>query len=445
MRKRPLFLSACVFLAGLVCCKYRSMILIIVLGAWLCYECFCGIRSKRIKIAAGRSVLLLSAFILGNMHMQNELDFRNAYLSKMKDGNEVTVWGEIIKIETTSTGNPRLILSDCFVSLEEEVLPCNDVMVYPSSNRYQVGEIHKITGQLNLFEQARNEGGFDSRGFYQSQQIDFCIYLEKSQLLKAQSNEVESMLLSIKAALAKVYSTSTSERTAGFLAGMILGDRSGLEADLKQLFTNGGIAHILAISGLHVSIIGRSLYGAIRKRGVEFVTAGLLAGTILLMYCFMVGNGMSAVRAVGMMLLFFLAQMLGRSYDMLNALGAAVWFLLLENPFLIEYSGFWFSVSALIGVGFVGTTLSQLVERGKGVLMSVGITLTTLPIVAYCYYEIPLYSPLVNFILLIIIYRIKKHHSIILLLITHIVGNKIQLVFMLNIMSLGSTNIDKCI
>ena len=85
---------------------------------------------------------------------------------------------------------------------------------------------------------------------------------------------------------------------------------------------------------------------------------------------------------------------------MLNALGAAVWFLLLENPFLIEYSGFWFSVSALIGVGFVGTTLSQLVERGKGVLMSVGITITTIPIVAYCYYEIPLYSPLVNFILL---------------------------------------------
>ena len=157
MRKRPLFLYACVFLTGLVYCKYNRVECLVVLVVWLCYEVFCGIRRMRIKLAAGRSFLLLSVFILGNMHMQTQLEYRDAYLSKMKDGKEITVWGEITKIETTSTGNPRLILSECFVSLEGEALPCNDVMVYPSSNQYQVGEIHKMTGQLNLFEHFKIE------------------------------------------------------------------------------------------------------------------------------------------------------------------------------------------------------------------------------------------------------------------------------------------------
>ena len=109
---------------------------------------------------------------------------------------------------------------------------------------------------------------------------------------------------------------------------------------------------------------------------------------------------------------------------MLNALGAMCWLMLWDNPFLLEYSGFWFSVMALVGVGFVGKVLSEqednkqqsLRKSGimhwrmgvrklqgdikKGLWMSFGITLTTLPITAFCYYEIPLYSPLVNCVVL---------------------------------------------
>lgn len=408
MRKRPLFLCACVFLAGLVCCRYHRAELIGFLVLWLLYEWFCGIRHHRIKIAAGRSIALLSAFILGNTHMLSEMSFREAYLSKIEDGDEVTVWGEITKLESiatvqwdsTETTSFRLYLSDCYISLNEAYLPCNNVMVYTSSNQYQVGQIHTITGELHMFEKAANEGGFDSRTYYQSQKIDFCVYEEKSQLLDAGANWLRDEILSLKNAMQQVYERCVPEKTAGFLEGMVIGDRGNLDAEVKALFTDGGIAHILAISGLHVSIIGRGLYNVIRNRGINFKLAGFLAGTLLMGYCYMVGSGMSAVRAVGMMLIFFGAQILGKSYDMLNSLGAMVLYLLWENPFLLEYSGFWFSILALIGVGFVGDVFSKTVTRGRGFLMSVGITLTTLPVVAYCYYEIPLYAPLVNFLLL---------------------------------------------
>ena len=394
MRKRTLFLIACIFVTGLVCYRYQRYELGIVPCGWLLYEWICYSRCNKRKLWAGRCAMLLSAFFLGNCHMAQEMAYRDTYLSRIKDGERVTVLGEVIKSEFNEKSKKNSIyLSDCYIFLQGVTLSCNDVLVYSTKSQYEIGEIHKITGELKMFEGPRNEGSFDSRSYYQSLKIDFAIYEKESSLMSEAGNGIKTAILSLKEEIGQVYKQHVSERTAGFLSGMILGDKSGLEKDLKELFTDGGLAHILAISGLHVSIIGRGFYRITRKRGIGFASAGILAGVLLLAYCFMVGNGMSAVRAVGMMLIFFLSQICGRSYDMLNSLGAMVLFLLWENPFLLEYSGFWFSVASLIGVGYVGNLWGKFG-------MSVGITLTTLPLVALGYYEIPLYAPIINFLLL---------------------------------------------
>ena len=428
MRKRPLFLFACVFLTGLACKRYDAVILCLLIAGVLGVEVFYGMKHKNRKRMAGRSVLLLSAFLIGMVHMHREEVFRDAYMSKIVDDTTGVVFGEISKIEHTDYG-VRMILSDCYIRLEEEIVPCNDVMVYASVSHFQVGEIHKITGQLNTFETARNQGNFDARTFYQSQKIDFSIWCEENVCLdsgdvgkegdfslRTMEYRIKNALLSLRDNLETVFVNSMESKPAGFFIGMILGDKTNLDERLKELFTLGGISHILAISGLHVSIIGRGLYNQLRKRGFGFGLSGIFAGVLLVAYCYMVGYGMSAVRAVGMMLISFVGQYLGRSYDMLNALGAMVLFLLWDNPFLLEYSGFWFSIMALIGVGFVGKVLSEQVEDEKNdeknkimtlwgsltksLWMCTGITITTLPIVSMCYYEVPLYSSFVNFILL---------------------------------------------
>lgn len=425
MRKRPLLWFACVFLSGLAFERYKLYSLIFALIVCIGVEIYYGAKYKVFWKGAVRSFVLLSAFLLGMAHMRIKENFREAYMSNVCNGDTVIVWGEILKIENTDYG-VRMILSDCYISLNEENIPCNDVLVYASSNHFHVGEIHRITGKLNLFERARNQGNFDACTFYQSQKIDFSIWCETYTCLDEGSIETEeylsfrtieyrlkNTLLLLRDNLKSVFTNCMELKSAGFFTGMLLGDKTNLENKIKELFTLGGISHILAISGLHVSMIGRNFYQILRRMGIPFLGAGAMAGILLLAYGYLVGNSMSAVRAIGMMCIFFFAQYLGRSYDMLNALGAMVIVLLWDNPFLLEYSGFWFSVMALIGVGFVGNTFSgvgfaeklfpgaALVEKiFSGVAMSLGITLTTLPVVAYCYYEIPLYSPLVNAIVL---------------------------------------------
>lgn len=394
MRKRPLMLLACVFLTGLVYQKYslKGMAVIVLFG--LLAELWYGRQTKNYIKVAGRSIVLLSAFLLGIFHMRQEMEFRAAYMSKIVDGSQVTVWGELIKWETAEYGN-RGILSDCYICVEDEVMPCNDLMVYTSNDQYEIGQIHKITGKVNRFSKARNEGNFDARLYYQSLKIDFAIDEEQSIMLGTVQSKWKTALYALREKMRLVYESCLTQTAAGFYQAMVLGDKTGLDEALKELFLIGGISHILAISGLHISIIGRGMYRFLRSRGVGFALSGLSGGWLLLSYCMMVGTSVSTVRAVGMMLLFFIAQWIGRSYDMLNSLGGMVLILLWENPFLIENSGFWFSVTALLGVGVVGK------ELGKGGLcISLGITLATLPVTALAYYEVPLYSPWVNFVVL---------------------------------------------
>lgn len=408
MRKRPLLWFACVFLSGLAFERYESMGLLLIPLLVIGEEIYFGVKHKANWKVAGRSLILLSAFLLGMWHMEAEESFRTGYMRELDStSKEVIVWGQVQEIKHTDYG-VRMRLSDCCIRLRKQYVPCNDVLVYASSTHFQVGEIHKIKGQLNRFESARNEGNFNSLVFYQSQKIDFAVWLESSQKIGVRESAVRDFLLALKIRLLQVLQYNMDESASGFFSGVLLGDKTNLAKEVKDLFELGGISHILAISGLHVSMIGRNFYRLLRKCGCRFVGAGILAAGLLLLYGYIVGNSMSAVRAIGMMLIFFLGQCMGRSYDMLNALGAMVLVLMWDNPFLLEYSGFWFSVMALIGVGFVGDTFSKAFESDakgirkslfkikSGLMMSLGITIATLPVVASCYYEIPLYSILVN-------------------------------------------------
>ena len=394
MRKRPLVYLACVFLTGLVCQRYQIKGMAVVGLLLLLYEGYVGWKAKRLLKTAGRSMVLLSAFFLGILHMDCEIAFRDTYMSKISDGGRITVWGELLKIEDTDYGK-RGLLSDCYIDFGEGIAPCNDIVVYTSKDLNQIGQIHKITGKVNMFSKARNEGNFDSLVYYQSLKIDFAVDEETCIVLEKEADIWKAFLLSIREHISQVYQECLSEKAAGFYMAMVLGNKIYLEESLKDLFLIGGISHILAISGLHVSILGRGMYRIMRRGGTGFAIAGICSGALLVGYGTMVGGSTSTIRAVGMLLIYFMAQWIGRSYDMLNAFGGMVLFLLWQNPFLIENSGFWFSVTALIGVGYVGESLDF-----GGLWMSLGITLTTLPVTALSYFEVPIYAPLVNFLVL---------------------------------------------
>ena len=452
MRKRPLLLWACVFVLGLLIGWLMAgelpastyVIMIVAAAAALaCYAALPYLVQHKYKRFWLRICGLALILICGILHMQSQIRFRERELEQIREGADISLCGEIYKKEYRKE-QLRIYLKNCYAVSDQTSVACNQVMLDLPTDDYLIGELLFVNGKVHTFSSATNEGGFDERNFYFSQKIDFAVKDPRTERAATENNgqaglrvPTSERLWRLRQRISEVYRNAMDQTLAGVLSVMLVGDKSRIDTETKSLYQKAGISHILAISGLHVSLVGMGLYRFFRRRGLKYGTAFGAAFAVILSYAFMSGNGVSTQRAVGMMLLCMLADVLGRGYDLLNALGGVVLLLLWENPFLIGYSGFQFSVTAILVIGTAGTCIPVEAEKrdeykkaGRGTERKVdekegasvaevgrsggirvlqcmnklygasAVWLGTLPLVALYYYEIPTYAALLNMLVL---------------------------------------------
>ena len=124
----------------------------------------------------------------------------------------------------------------------------------------------------------------------------------------------------------------------------MLGEKGELEDEEKLRYQMGGIMHIIAISGLHVSILGVGLYNLLKKAGFGIWFSGLAVLFLMLQYGILTGGSVSALRAVCMLFLSVGAKLLGRIYDSVTALSIAAILLLMDSPAYLFSSSFLMSM-----------------------------------------------------------------------------------------------------
>lgn len=403
MLKRPLCGLAVGFLLG---------ILIFVLEKWYCILAVITVitalavsacKQRQWKRGAFVMMLFLIACFCGSSRYQYQWKIRKACQSQITDGMHLRVQG-VLDSKEYKNNQYIYYLKDCFASFPTGILPCNQIIAYSDTDEISIGKTLIINGTIEEFQIALNEGNFDEKSYYYSRGIDFKINPITVERCYGKENGFREALYLFRENVKQVYEAYMEKEDAGVMSTMTLGDKSLLDAEIKSLYQGAGISHILAISGLHISVIGMSLYKILRKIGLPYTVSGILAGGCMMAYAIMTGLSASTIRAVLMFLLMLLGQSLGRSYDSLNALCVAAVFLLWENPFLVEYAGFLFSFAAVLGVVIVGKTLEKVFlpqrKLAKTLLVSLAIQLTTLPLVAVFYYELPMYTMPVNLVVL---------------------------------------------
>ena len=305
-------------------------------------------------------------------------------------------------------------LTDCFVREQkgthlyhfsmQEPVSCNGILAYSDSDLVSIGEIVILNGTAELWKTAVNEGNFDAQAFYLARKTDFA--LKNLTLLEKHGRKSfwREGLFALKLRLKEVYAAAMEPLACGVMTAMVTGDRTLLDEETKRLYQTAGLSHVMAISGLHISIIGMTLYRFLRKRGCTFGTAGIIAGICLYGYGTMAGMGTSIQRSAGMFGLLLLAQAAGKSYDSLNALGLMGLILLWRNPYLLWDAGFQFSFAAIVGVVWLGGCISfadgSHRKQKETLFVSAAVQLATLPVVTWYYYEIPLYALPVNLLVL---------------------------------------------
>lgn len=353
------------------------------------YSTWNNLIKKKLLKTVGVWVILLIVFMISYMNCRSQSEYGNQYLSEVTDGESVTFCGKVYKREFSNNHYKYYLSNNSKFS----------VIVYSDDDVMQIDDISLISGKVHKFEAASNEGAFEQDIFYNSQKILFAIYLDKILDIKSPNLSVKKFLYRLKDILGNRMLSLSDEEEAGVLASILIGEKSELSAEIKELYRNVGLSHILAISGMHISLVGMTLYKLLRRRGFGLGASMLVAVGVASGYMFMTGASISAKRACGMFCIMLLAQLLGRTNDILNSLGLILLFLLYDNPFIIYYSGFVFSVVAIIGLAFFVSRI----EGSKikvAVFSSVVMQLCTIPIVAYFNYELPVFAVIVNLLLL---------------------------------------------
>ena len=270
------------------------------------------------------------------------------------------------------------------------------------------GDEIEIKGTLRIPEEAGNPGAFDAKAYYS--RLDIVCQLTEGKLLSKKSGPdgIRPFLYRIRRALCASLSSVLPEKEAGSMMAIALGEKRGMDPDIKALYQESGITHITSVSGLHATMIGMGAYRLMRGLLLGIVPASVLSGCLLFFYVVLTGSGIAAVRAFWMFFLWLLAQALGKKYDGKTAAMAAAILLLLQQPEYLHDASFLLSFAAVAVILWLLPVLQlpfagrRAGKRGWGctvasaVISSAGIWIGMLPVTLYFFYQTSLYSMLLN-------------------------------------------------
>ena len=356
----------------------------------------------------GAFVVIFFTLIMGFMLMSNEITTRN-HIYDLKE-NTVIVQGKIYKIENTAFGT-NIYLKGVEVENGEKSVSVKRIFVNTEKiPNVKIGNIIKVRGKLRQFEEAANKVNFDSRKYYLSLGFYGKIEAGTIEVINSEYSGIRQGLYELRMEIIERLEKLCSDNKGifsiinnknGIIGAIILGDKTDLDSDIKELYSVSGIAHILAISGLHISFIGMAIYRLLRRR-FRFLFSAAVSIPVVLSFGIMSGFGISTIRAIIMFILKIIGEVLGRKYDAITAISLAGLVLLVQNPFVVCNSGFQMSFGAIIAIVLILPIVEEILNTDNKIIkvLSANFTISLVmnPILAWNYYELPTFSFLLNIV-----------------------------------------------
>ena len=191
---------------------------------------------------------------------------------------------------------------------------------------------------------------------------------------------------------------SLSNRNSNIMKSIVLGQYSYLDEEDLVKFRDLGLAHILAVSGLHIGIIAGILVYVFGYLGLDRRINLTLTIIILWIYAYIIGNPASVIRANIMFTMLLLAELLREPYDSINILCFSAFLMIIKNPYIVFDIGFQLSYMATFSLLYLGPKLNNIFPKSIGGILAVQIGL--LPIQAYYFNNIPILSIVANLFLI---------------------------------------------
>ena len=259
----------------------------------------------------GRSCLFVFVCQYGRgRHMagSGEGAFGSGGSGKCLEGSQTMVMG---RVAGRSLKEERLTLELCGVQIQkaDKTDVFGKVVLYISQKdapRWEeelaVGKKARFLGRAQAIKGALNPGEFDFKNYYRSKGITVKIYGEKWFGSEGEAYPYPALIERVREHCRRVLKQKGGPEDQAVFEAMLLGDTKEMEKEQRKLYQNSGIAHLLAVSGQHLAIIGGGIYLILRRLGFGFAVAGAAGAGLLISYGLLTGGSGSAMRAVIMIL-----------------------------------------------------------------------------------------------------------------------------------------------
>ena len=416
----------------------------------LCVAAVCADRRRQLFWGRSLGVKLLPLFVV--LGMARGFGEEHIVLAEQKaalEKEESTYGtGELCGITEKESWTVLLLKN---VQTEEGKL--RFLQVYTERAEYRIGDVVRVWGEFTQFQPASNPGEFDYAAYYRGQKLIWRVFalavhkIENGEQMEPKfsgsiagvpgksvgqmqewgawtnlrriSYVLPNGILRFRVWAVARLKLLAGEEDGSIFAAMLLGDKTGMPEEIRELYQKNGIAHLLAVSGLHLSLVSMAAYGLLRKAGAGYGRAAVAGGLVLMVYSILTGASPSVLRALIMTLCGFLAAYLGRTYDLLSVMGLSALILLWYSPYLVDQAGVQLSFAAIGGIGlakeleawsvtgteqkdasekplFLGTDGESAHAWEQPLRLTLCMQLVSLPVVLWHFFSYPLYGIFLN-------------------------------------------------
>ena len=255
--KRPCVLIVTACLLGELMGCYISILKLGMICVIPVSVCLILVFKKIIQIKKIYILIFFTFFIIFTLRIKYEIRFEREFVSQNVDNKKENKY--VCKnIKSIGFKNDMVIFTS------------RGMIYYLDANKFygdiRIGNSVSFYGKVEEIKSNPNPGEFDAKNYYRTKGIYCKMTVKKYTVTDKSCDLIGCFFFNLRQYLTKRIESIFDEKTAGLIKAILLGVRADLDKDVYKMYQQNGIAHLLAISGLHVSLLGIGLYKLLRKK-----------------------------------------------------------------------------------------------------------------------------------------------------------------------------------
>lgn len=423
-KKAPFFRLLISLITGIVIGYYLPMKIdswaIITAIFIICFLLFrFSSETFRFRFRFVQGIIIKAFFVMlgiGLVWLQDVRHHQSWYGNKLSDSDILTV--RLLEPPQTKLKSVKVLAQIISVEKMDSSIPASGkVLLYFSKDSVlpslNYGEVIIIKNKLSPITNSGNPGAFNYQRYLEFQQIYHQAFLKSGEYKKTHYSDKnkfwEWVFASRNYVLEVLNQFIPKEQESSLANALVIGYRADLDKDLIQAYSNAGVVHLIAISGLHLAVIYGLLLWLTLK--IPYLKSSPIIRGFVILFClwffsFLTGSPPSVMRAATMFSFISIGTLFQKHGSIYNSLSVSAFLLLCFNPFLLWDVGFQLSYLAVLGIVVCQRPIYNLFYFKNKIpdylwamaSVSIAAQIFTVPVCFYYFHQLPILFLLANMI-----------------------------------------------